>query len=91
MKREEEEFDFSGARRGAVKPAPPGKTRITIRIDNDLLAWFRRQVNAAGGGSYQTLMNDALRGHVEGRRESLERTLRRVLRDELARKPSRRR
>jgi uncharacterized protein (DUF4415 family) len=90
MKGDREEYDFSGAKRGAVKPPPPGKTRITIRIDNDLLAWFRRQVHAAGGGSYQALINDALRTHVEGRRESLERTLRRVLRDELARSPRRR-
>jgi uncharacterized protein (DUF4415 family) len=89
VKRATREYDFSRARRGAVKPAPPGKTRITIRLDNDILAWFRRQVHAASGGSYQSLINEALRVHVEGRRESLERTLRRVLRDELARKPSR--
>lgn len=66
-------------------PAPPGKTRITIRIDTDILDWFRRQVHAAGGGNYQTLINDALREHLERRQEHLEDTLRRVLREEMQR------
>ena len=60
-----------------------GKTRITIRIDTDILDWFRNQAHAAGGGNYQTLINDALRQHVERRQENLEETLRRVLREEL--------
>src|SRR5216683_3205947 len=55
------EYDFSKGRRGAVLEAPPGKTRITIRIDDDILRWFRTQVDRAGGGSYQTAMNEALR------------------------------
>jgi Arc/MetJ family transcription regulator len=59
--------------------------RITIRIDDDLLQWFRKQVHAAGGGSYQTLINAALRDHVSTNREPLEATLRRVLREELPR------
>jgi hypothetical protein len=62
---------------------PPGKTRITIRIDTDILESFRRQVHAAGGGNYQTLMNEALRDHVERREENLEDTLRRVVREEV--------
>ena len=66
-------------------PAPPGKTRITIRIDTDILEWFRRQVHAAGGGNYQTLINDALREHLERSQEDLEDTLRRVLREEMQR------
>jgi BrnA antitoxin of type II toxin-antitoxin system len=77
--------DFSGGRRGAVLPAPMGKTRITIRIDTEVLDWFRREVDRAGGGNYQTLMNEALRQHVEQTHESLEATLRRVLREELGR------
>jgi uncharacterized protein (DUF4415 family) len=76
-------YDFSRGRRGAVVPVPHGKTRITIRIDNDLLQWFRGQVHAAGGGNYQTLMNRALREWVENRREPLEDVVRRVLREEL--------
>ena len=78
-------YDFSQAERGAVVPVPPGKTRITIRIDDDLLEWFRAEVDRAGGGNYQTLMNDALREFVERPRETLEQTLRRVLREELPR------
>ena len=83
MKRRQESHDFSKGRRGAVIAVPPGKTRITIRIDSDLLDWFREQVNIAGGGNYQTLMNQALRSHVEARANGLEEMLRRVLREEL--------
>ena len=77
------EYDFSNAKRGAVIPSPPGKTRITIRIDTDLLNWFREQVENTGGGSYQTLINDALREHVQNRDGILEKTLRRVIHDKL--------
>jgi uncharacterized protein (DUF4415 family) len=77
------EYDFSKGKRGPVVPILPGKTRITIRIDDDVLAWFREQVNAAGGGNYQKLINLALREHISRRREPLETTLRRVLREEL--------
>lgn len=77
------EYDFNKAKRGAVIPTPPGKTRITIRLDDDVLDWFREQVHAAGGGSYQTLINAALRRHIERERESLEETLRRVIREEI--------
>lgn len=77
------EYDFSQGKRGAVEPIPSGKTRITIRIDDDVLAWFRQQVHLQGGGNYQTLINDALRQHIQQKREPLEETLRRVLREEL--------
>ena len=80
-----EEYDFSTGRRGAIDPLPPGKTRITIRLDDDVLDWFRGQVEAAGGGNYQTLINAALREHVHHQTEPLEETLRRVLREELRR------
>ncbi len=62
-------------------PTAPGKTRITIRIDNAVLDWFRAKVHEAGGGSCQTLMNEALREHID--RRGLEQTLRRVLQAEL--------
>jgi uncharacterized protein (DUF4415 family) len=77
------EYDFSQAKRGAVVPVPPGKTRITIRLDDDLIQWFKDEVHAAGGGSYQTLINNALREHMGQKREPLEETLRRVIREEL--------
>lgn len=78
-----QEYDFSRGKKGAVIPVPPGKTRITIRLDDDVLRWFREQVHAAGGGNYQTLINAALREHIAARREPLEATLRRILREEL--------
>jgi len=81
----EAEYDFSQGKRGAIELTPPGKTRITIRLDDDVLAWFREQVHLAGGGNYQTLINDALRQHMQQQREPLEETLRRVLREELER------
>ena len=77
------EYDFSQGRRGALDPMPLGKTRITIRLDNEVLQWFRNRVHAAGGGNYQTLINLALREHVQQHKEPLEDTLRRVMREEL--------
>lgn len=73
------EYDFSKAKRGPAVPVPTGKTRITIRLDEDIVEWFKAQVEAAGGGNYQSLINDALREHVRHAREPLEQTLRRVL------------
>lgn len=79
------EYDFSQAKRGAIEPVAAGKTRITIRLDDEVLAWFRQQVHAAGGGNYQSLINEALCQHIQQQREPLESTLRRVLREELER------
>jgi len=71
-------------------PVLAGKTRITIRLDNDVLDWFRKQVHRAGGGNYQTLINQALREYIGQRDVTLEATLRRVVREELSRGRSRR-
>jgi uncharacterized protein (DUF4415 family) len=79
------EYDFSQGKRGAIDPLPAGKTRITIRLDDEVLDWFREQVHAAGGGNYQTLINEALCTYIQQRREPLETILRRVLREELER------
>ena len=80
MKRE---YDFRRARRGAVLSVPKGKTRITIRLDEDVLTWFRDRVERAGGGNYQTLINRALRDYIRDSEELLETTLRRVIREEI--------
>ncbi len=77
------EYDFSKGKRGPVVPTPPGKTRITIRLDDEVIEWFKHKVEAAGGGNYQSLINQALRDHIENEREPLEDTLRRVVREEL--------
>jgi uncharacterized protein (DUF4415 family) len=59
------------------------KVRITIRLDSDIVSWFKEQVNQGGGGNYQTLINDTLRKHIEQQKEPLEKMLRRVIREEL--------
>jgi len=59
------EYDFTKGKRGPVVGMPPDKLRATIRLDKDILDWFRQQVDLAGGGDYQTLINDALRTFVE--------------------------
>jgi uncharacterized protein (DUF4415 family) len=79
------EYDFSKAKRGAVVAAPKGKSRITIRLDEETLGWFRSQVDLAGGGNYQSLINSALADHIKRVEEPLEKTLRRVFREELRR------
>jgi hypothetical protein len=61
------EFDFSKGKRGAIVPKDPRKTRITIRIDTKILNWFRERVHEAGGGNYQTMINEALKEFI-GRR-----------------------
>jgi uncharacterized protein (DUF4415 family) len=76
------EYDFSKAKRGPVIPAK-GKTRITIHLDNDVLAAFRDKAEKLGRG-YQTLINQSLREHlaIESRPVDSE-TLRRIIREEL--------
>ena len=78
-----DEMDFSHAKQGAVVKAPANKTRITIRLDDDIINWFRSQVDQAGGGNYQSLINNALRQHIEQQEGILETTLRKVIREEL--------
>lgn len=77
------DYDFSKGRRGAIGAVPKGKTRITIRLDDDVLAWFRERVNHLGGGNYQSLINQALRRIIGGVSEPLETVVRRVIRQEL--------
>lgn len=76
------DFDFSDAKRGAVVKPEPGKTKISIRLDNAILEYFRNIVNKAGGGNYQSLINDALLEYMH-RRSTLE-IVREVVREELA-------
>jgi hypothetical protein len=76
-------YDFNQGKRGAIVHAPKGKTRITIRLDDDILNWFRARVDEAGGGNYQTLINDALRSFIVGQEVPLETLVRRLVREEL--------
>ncbi len=82
------EYDFGKGKRGAIVPTV-GKTRITIRLDDEVLRWFRAQVHSAGGGNYQSLINLALREHVKKSTEPLEEILRRILREEFRRESAR--
>ena len=75
--------DFSKGKRGAIIKADPNKIRITIRLDGDIIEYFKKQVHDAGGGNYQTLLNDALRDYIQSETEPLEETLRKVIREEL--------
>jgi uncharacterized protein (DUF4415 family) len=82
------EYDFFKGKRGAVLPSP-GKTRITIMLDDDVIEFFRAKAEAMGAG-YQTMINASLRNTIaEERRKSKEdrpvtiAVLRKVLREEL--------
>jgi len=84
------EYEFSKGKCGAVIDAT-GKTRITIMLDDDVIAFFRAQAEAQGTG-YQTLLNGTLRDVMQSsqRRKASEKpltvaTLRKVLREELNR------
>lgn len=47
---------------GSRVVVPPPKQAISLRVDRDVLAWFKRQ-----GPRYQTRMNAVLRSYVSGR------------------------
>ena len=79
------EYDFSKAKLGQAVPVPTGKTGIAIRLDDDIVECFKTQVEAAGGGNYQSLINAALREHMRRADEPLEKALRCVRREELKR------
>ncbi len=78
-----EEYNFQKAKQGPVVQPSPGKTRITIRVDTDILNWFRNQVHKRGGGNYQTLINSVLREFANQKDSDLEKTVRKVIREEL--------
>jgi hypothetical protein len=75
----------SPGRKGRGKTAPSRKARITIRLDSGILEWFRRRAEAAGGGNYQTMINEALRQYVDAKGELLEKSLRHIFREEIER------
>lgn len=74
------EYDFSKGKRGAVIPHP-GKTRITIWIDTEVVDWFRDRAEREGRG-YQTAINDALRRYAKEERP-IQQIIREVLRKEV--------
>jgi uncharacterized protein (DUF4415 family) len=86
------QYDFSKGKRGRIlppEPEPAGKTRITIRLDEDIVDHFLQRAEVSGGAvGYQTLINAALREYIDGKAPKLEETLRRVIREEMATRPT---
>lgn len=76
------DIDFSGAKRGPVIAIEPGKTKISIRVDNTVIEYFRGQVERAGTGNYQTLMNDAMLAFIQ--QTTVIDAVRRVVREEMS-------
>jgi uncharacterized protein (DUF4415 family) len=76
------DIDFSNARRGPVIKPDPGKAKISIRLDKRVIEHFRSIVEEAGGGNYQTLINDALVAYIEQR--SVLEAVRQVVREEMS-------
>lgn len=81
----EKQYDFSSAQRGPIITPESGITTIMLPIDNEVLEWFRDQVNRAGGGDYLKLINNALREHIHQTTHPIEDVVRRVVREELSR------
>ena len=78
------EYDCSKGKRGPVIAPDPNKVRITIRLDVDIVKYFKDKVHNAGGGNYQTLINNSLRAYIEENQSPLnEEILRQVIREEL--------
>ena len=75
------DIDFSAAKRGAVVPLVVGKTKLSIRLDNTVIEYFRGVVEQAGTGNYQTLINDALSAYIQQR--SVIDAVRQVVREDL--------
>ncbi|MCG6937921.1 MAG: BrnA antitoxin family protein [Gammaproteobacteria bacterium] len=75
--------DFSKGKRGAVIKPDQAKVRITIRLDANIIEHFKEAVNKAGGGNYQSLINNALQDYIQSHDKSIEDTLRKVIREEL--------
>lgn len=75
--------NFSKGKRGALIKPDPTKQRITIRLDANVISHFKQLVHEAGGGNYQTLINEALQEHIKAHDRELEETLRKVIREEL--------
>jgi uncharacterized protein (DUF4415 family) len=75
------DIDFTNAKRGPVVPPEPGKTKISIRLDNRVLDYFRSIVEKAGSGNYQTLINDALMEYIQ--QQSMLEAVRQAVREEL--------
>jgi uncharacterized protein (DUF4415 family) len=75
--------EFEGGKRGPIISPDPQKVRITIRLDGDIIEFFKARVHQAGGGNYQTLINEALREYMKSDDKLFEKRLRKIIREEL--------
>lgn len=86
------EYDFSNGKRGRVAPESPlesGKIQVTIRLDEEIVHHFGTLADNSGGAvGYECLINAALREYIEGKTPGLEDILRRIIREELDRRPA---
>jgi len=84
--KEKEEYNFGKAKQGAVTVLTSNKKRITIRLDESIIEWFRKKVHDAGGGNYQTLINEALKEYISFQEGTYEDTLRKIAKEEFDKK-----
>jgi uncharacterized protein (DUF4415 family) len=75
--------EFKDAVRGPVIPPDPNKVRITIRLDPDVIDHFKAEASSAGGGNYQTLINNVLVDYIDGKEKGLDRRIRKIVREEI--------
>ncbi len=83
------DHDFKQAKSVAEIPAlaqlqseASGKSRITIRVDNEIINTFKAKA-AMNNGNYQTMINDALKQFLQG--ETLAEVVKKTIKQELAR------
>ena len=75
------EYDFGKGKRGPVIDSR-GKTRVTMYLDDDVLAEFRSRADKLGKG-YQTLINESLREQIGTEGPIDAETLRKIISEEL--------
>jgi uncharacterized protein (DUF4415 family) len=63
-------LDWSGAKRGLFYR--PVKQQLTLRLDADVVAWFKR--HRATNEGYQTRINRVLREYVQGQSKGAKRS-----------------
>ena len=59
------------------------RPEFTIRLDTDIIDYFKIQLLLAGGGNCQSLINEVLRKHMRSGDQDLEKRLRKIIREEL--------
>lgn len=81
------EYDLKKLKKGRRGPlaSPDAKVLKTLRLDPEVLSWFRVQ-GEKQGIPYQTLMNATLRQAMHSNERNLPEEIRQIIREELNRK-----